>query len=74
MFVIPVRLSLQKKLQIPRIAPFVPQGKRDESVKTRAKIQIKNQRAGETPALRKPDTKTRCKNLDYGHALNQGYA
>jgi len=41
MFVIPVRLSLQKKLQIPRFAPFVPQGKRDDSVKTKQKPEAK---------------------------------
>jgi hypothetical protein len=55
MFLFPFRLWLQKKLQIPRSAPFVPQGKRDDSVKTRAK----------------PKTRTRTKNTNKNRRQNQ---
>jgi hypothetical protein len=51
MFLFPFRLWLQKKLQIPRSAPFVPQGKRDDSVKTKQK-----------PEAKEPSRRRRCEN------------
>jgi hypothetical protein len=61
----PVRLSLQKKLQIPRFAAFVSQGKRDDSVKTKAKPQTRTKSRNQKQKSRRDagGTKTGYNNL-----------
>jgi hypothetical protein len=65
MFLFPFRLWLQKKLQIPRFAPFVSQGKRDDSVKTKAKPQTRTKSRNQKQKSRRDagGTKTGYNNL-----------